>query len=613
MKEPCKKCGKKLGFLERSYKIENPKLGINYDALCGDCYSVQKKGIEKLEDIYQRMLSNLKQNKDVQKNGIDSVEIDLLILLAVEALLSIEPKFYLPETPLNQAFIRASEDRGIDRQKDIVRVVYKLLDYGFKTNLQNSDLDQIRNFIAYMIQNEVFLEDIEVNCGVKDELVKANVFISRRGVIIDTIPDQKLIFISIPKDTVVEYDVETSEIINEIIFHNLKYPWDAKKKVVLTLISENLLFSVANAMDRFNQKTTKLHEKLKKDSLEYFNSCVVADLKKIKPDEYLEAIHLDCLLLCIVKNLKNQNLFSMEALFDPKGTTIELLWAYYRRNLRNMGMDNNENIISYMLKNTLYTEGFSIKHGNKPSDKGWGFFTTKGYIIYFKRSKQVFFIYTENFPNAIYHPCSRVSYENKQYLQLIMNNGPGRVDEYRDLDELIKGSDFENLDLLPADFSYRNMDLMLGESKGPVKQLLRLLRPLSEEFDRIYLDCPPSISLVSENIFRAADALLVPTIPTTLSLRTYQQLVEFLDGHKVVDVKRMPFFSMVDRRKRMHLEMLRQLPERYPEMLAAHIPYASDVERMGVHRAPLGSFAPNSVAGRAYQALWLELEAELAG
>lgn len=43
MKEPCKKCGKKLGFLERSYKIENPKLGINYDALCGDCYSVQKR------------------------------------------------------------------------------------------------------------------------------------------------------------------------------------------------------------------------------------------------------------------------------------------------------------------------------------------------------------------------------------------------------------------------------------------------------------------------------------------------------------------------------------------------------------------------------------------
>ena len=200
-----------------------------------------------------------------RKTASIRVEIDLLILLSVEALLSIEPDFYLPETPLNQVFIRSSEDRGIDRQKDVVRIVYKLLEYGFKTNLENSDLQQIRNFIAYMIQNEVFLEDIEANCGVNDELIKANVFISRRGMIIDTIPGQKLIFISIPKDTIVEYDVETSEIINEITFHNLKYPWDAKKKVVLTLISENLLFSVANAMDRFNQKTTKLHEKMKKD------------------------------------------------------------------------------------------------------------------------------------------------------------------------------------------------------------------------------------------------------------------------------------------------------------------------------------------------------------
>ncbi|AKH21823.1 ParA family protein [Sedimenticola thiotaurini] len=181
----------------------------------------------------------------------------------------------------------------------------------------------------------------------------------------------------------------------------------------------------------------------------------------------------------------------------------------------------------------------------------------------------------------------------------------------RELDRLIKGSDFENLDLLPADFSYRNMDLMLGEAKGPVKQLLRLLRPLAEEYDRIYLDCPPSISLVSENIFRAADALLVPTIPTTLSLRTYEQMVEFLAGHKVGNVKRMPFFSMVDRRKRMHLDMIKQLPERFPELLKAHIPYASDVERMGHFRAPLGSFAPRSAAAIAYDALWQELEGAL--
>lgn len=181
----------------------------------------------------------------------------------------------------------------------------------------------------------------------------------------------------------------------------------------------------------------------------------------------------------------------------------------------------------------------------------------------------------------------------------------------RDLDDLIKGSDFENLDLLPADFSYRNMDLMLDEASKPAKQLLKLLRPLSQEYDRIFLDCPPSISLVSENIFRAADALLIPTIPTTLSLRTYEQLLEFLEGHKVTSVKLMPFFSMVDRRKRMHLDMLETLPTRYPELLKAYIPYASDVERMGIYRSPVGSYALNSIAGQAYQQLWDEVKAGL--
>ena len=181
----------------------------------------------------------------------------------------------------------------------------------------------------------------------------------------------------------------------------------------------------------------------------------------------------------------------------------------------------------------------------------------------------------------------------------------------RELDELIKGTDFEKLDLLPADFSYRNMDLMLGEAKKPARQLLRLLRPLAEEFDRIFLDCPPSISLVSENIFRAADALLIPTIPTTLSIRTYQQLLDFLSGHKVNDAELMPFFSMVDRRKRLHLDIIEQMPQEHPEVLSAHIPYASDVERMGIHREPLGSFARRSVAGKAYQALWQEVERRL--
>ena len=46
----------------------------------------------------------------------------------------------------------------------------------------------------------------------------------------------------------------------------------------------------------------------------------------------------------------------------------------------------------------------------------------------------------------------------------------------------------------------------------------RVLEPLAGDYEYTFLDCPPSISLVSESVFEAADALLVPIIPATLSL-----------------------------------------------------------------------------------------------
>ncbi|MEJ2620080.1 MAG: AAA family ATPase [Candidatus Thiodiazotropha sp.] len=180
-----------------------------------------------------------------------------------------------------------------------------------------------------------------------------------------------------------------------------------------------------------------------------------------------------------------------------------------------------------------------------------------------------------------------------------------------DLDDVVKATDFENLDMLPADFSYRNMDLRLEEAKNPTKQLLKLLRPLSQAYDYVFLDCPPSISLVSENIFRAAEGLMLPLIPTTLSLRTYQQLLDFLEGHRITGLELMPFFSMVDRRKRMHLDVMKNLPDKHGELLTTQIPYASDVEKMGIHRMPVQAFAPKSVAANCYQALWREMQQRL--
>jgi cellulose biosynthesis protein BcsQ len=173
--------------------------------------------------------------------------------------------------------------------------------------------------------------------------------------------------------------------------------------------------------------------------------------------------------------------------------------------------------------------------------------------------------------------------------------------------ELVKGTDFDRLDLLPADFSYRHMDLALDSGKGSEMGLAGVLAPLRDDYDFIFLDCAPSISLVSESVFETADALLVPIIPATLSSRTFEQLVRVAatgGGPQVL-----AFFSMVEVRKSLHREvMARVRAQHHAHVLGAAVPAADEIERMGVERTVAALVAPGSRGAIAYEALWLDVK-----
>jgi cellulose biosynthesis protein BcsQ len=178
-----------------------------------------------------------------------------------------------------------------------------------------------------------------------------------------------------------------------------------------------------------------------------------------------------------------------------------------------------------------------------------------------------------------------------------------------DVEKLIKGTDHPGLDLLPADFSYRHMDLALDRFKRPTRRLARVLEPLEDEYDWVFLDCPPSISLVSESVFEAADVILVPIVPATLSSRTIEQLDALVAdaGKGKGGVQVLAFFSMVDGRKRLHREVMERLRAERDDVLEAAIPASAEVERMGVKRDAIGVFAPRGRAAAAYEALWREV------
>lgn len=173
----------------------------------------------------------------------------------------------------------------------------------------------------------------------------------------------------------------------------------------------------------------------------------------------------------------------------------------------------------------------------------------------------------------------------------------------------IRATDHLGLDLVPADLSMRNLDLHLDTRKHPTRRITTLLEPLVDQYDIAILDCPPGITLTSESVFAACDALLVPTIPTTLSMRTLDQLISFL-----ADADRplvLPFVSMIDRRKKLQRDFLAELFERVPAHLSTVIASTSVIERMGIERAPVAVFAPRSQSALAYRELWAEVARRL--
>jgi cellulose biosynthesis protein BcsQ len=179
------------------------------------------------------------------------------------------------------------------------------------------------------------------------------------------------------------------------------------------------------------------------------------------------------------------------------------------------------------------------------------------------------------------------------------------------LERYVKGSDFANLDLLPADFSLRYLDLALERLSHPRRRIAERIEELARRYDLALIDCAPGMSLASESVIEACDALLVPVVPTTLSVRSYERLRRFVrkhGGHPPL----LAFFSLVDVRKRMHREIMEALWSSDAAFMRSWIPTSSDVERMGEHRAPVASYAPGSRAAHAYQELWQEFDVRLA-
>jgi chromosome partitioning protein len=173
-------------------------------------------------------------------------------------------------------------------------------------------------------------------------------------------------------------------------------------------------------------------------------------------------------------------------------------------------------------------------------------------------------------------------------------------------DHIIKTS-YKKLFLIPSDFSLRHLDhYLIGQNKSKHK-IKDALSTLKDKFDLVFLDCPPGISKLAENIFYSADYILVPVIPSKLSIRSYRQIMNFIDRKGFRSNSIIPFFSMVDLRRRIHKDSMLDMQKNMSNLCKNFIPYLSDIEKMSESRKPVSVANPASGAALAYQMLWEEI------
>jgi cellulose biosynthesis protein BcsQ len=178
----------------------------------------------------------------------------------------------------------------------------------------------------------------------------------------------------------------------------------------------------------------------------------------------------------------------------------------------------------------------------------------------------------------------------------VKNESRKLLNSEMELADAIQSTAYENLDIIPADISARHADILLNEMKQSRRKLLSLLASLKKDYDIVILDSPPGISVLHEAVFVAADWVLMPNIPTTLSIRSYETVDGYFKDNDLDRSKIKCFFSMVDHRKNLHHEVMNEF---YKDL--------SDVEKMGVHAAPLETFAGSSYAAQCYRDLWKEI------
>jgi chromosome partitioning protein len=186
------------------------------------------------------------------------------------------------------------------------------------------------------------------------------------------------------------------------------------------------------------------------------------------------------------------------------------------------------------------------------------------------------------------------------------------LDRDSTVDDAIMHTSIENLDLLPSNIDLSAAELMLSGEVAREQSLLRVLAPLRSRYDYIFIDCMPSLGLLTVNALTAADGVIIPLECEYYALRGMAQL---MDSIAIVQERLNPRLhvdgivaTMFDRRTLHSKEVLTTVEDAFGNKLFdTVIRKTIRFAEAPVAGQPILTYAPSSTGATAYRKLAKEV------
>lgn len=176
------------------------------------------------------------------------------------------------------------------------------------------------------------------------------------------------------------------------------------------------------------------------------------------------------------------------------------------------------------------------------------------------------------------------------------------------IDKTIRKTEFENLWVLPSNMNLAGAELELVDMKHRESKIKNAVAPIKADFDFIFLDCPPSLGLITLNALCAADTVLVPIQCEYYALEGLSQLMS-----TIRQVKRLynphiemegVLLTMYDGRLNLTQQVVGELKRFFPKKVyATAIPRNVKLSEAPSYGLPIHYYDKNSKGAAAYDAL----------